>query len=105
MYRYPNYRSKIPGPRRPYTPDDRIEFPGNAGIAPESPQRDFPVSEYARAYAVTPAPCAAACAPFKNSPATYATCCKQHAAAVPKPAAKPKTADKNLSVNIQAPIR
>jgi hypothetical protein len=30
-----------------------------------------------RAYAVT-VPCAAACAPFKNSPGTYATCCKQH---------------------------
>ena len=36
------------------------------------------------AYAVT-APCAAACAPFKSSPATYATCCKQHAANAPKP--------------------
>ena len=38
------------------------------------------------------APCAAACAPFKSSPATYATCCKQHAANAPKPkpvAAKP----------------
>jgi hypothetical protein len=45
----------------------------------------------ARAYAVT-VPCAAACAPFKSSPATYATCCKQHAANAPKPkpvAAKP----------------
>ena len=46
----------------------------------------------ARAYAVT-APCAAACAPFKNSPGTYATCCKQHAATA-KPAVKPKTATK-----------
>ena len=39
-----------------------------------------------------PAPCAAACAPFKSSPGTYATCCKQHAAtaaAAPKPALKP----------------
>ena len=25
-------------------------------------------------------PCSAQCAPFKSSPATYATCCKQHAA-------------------------
>ena len=41
-------------------------------------------SAYACAYAVTPAPCAAACAPFKNSPATYQTCCKQHAANAPK---------------------
>ena len=32
----------------------------------------------ALAYAVTT--CAAACAPFKNSPGTYATCCKQHSA-------------------------
>jgi hypothetical protein len=47
----------------------------------------------ARAYAAA-VPCASACAPFKNSPGTYATCCKQHAAtaaaAKPKPpAAKP----------------
>ena len=26
----------------------------------------------------------AACAPFKNSPGTYATCCKQHAATAPE---------------------
>jgi hypothetical protein len=33
------------------------------------------------------AACASACTPFKNSPGTYATCCKQHAAnAPPKPA-------------------
>jgi hypothetical protein len=41
----------------------------------------------ARAYAVTPLPCAAACAPFKTSPATYATCCKQHAATAAAPKA------------------
>ena len=38
------------------------------------------ISTYPRAYA--PAPCAAACNPFKNSPGTYATWCKQHAATV-----------------------
>ena len=41
----------------------------------------------AGAYAATP--CAAACAPFKNSPGTYATCCKQHAAVATRPAATP----------------
>jgi hypothetical protein len=40
----------------------------------------------ARAYAFT-VQCAAACVPFKSSPATYATCCRQHAATAPaKPA-------------------
>lgn len=36
-------------------------------------------------------PCSVQCAPFKISPATYATCCKQHAAtaAAAKPKAKP----------------
>jgi len=55
-----------------------------------------------RSYAVTPipvppirgTPCAAACAPFKSSPATYATCCKQHGANAPKPVAKPKIGSK-----------
>ena len=45
----------------------------------------------ARAYAVT-VQCAAACTPFKNSDATYVTCCKQHAAtaaAAPKPPIRP----------------
>jgi len=43
----------------------------------------------ARAYAVT-VQCAAASAPSKNSPGTYATCCKQHAAtAAAKPPVKP----------------
>ena len=40
----------------------------------------------ARAYALT-VQCAAACAPFKSSPATYATCCKQHAATARAPQA------------------
>jgi len=48
--------------------------------------QDDTFSEYARAYAV--APCAAACTPFKGSPGTYATFCKQHAATAS--AAKPK---------------
>jgi len=39
-------------------------------------------------YAYAGAACASACAPFKNSPGTYATCCKQHAATAA--AAKPK---------------
>ena len=43
------------------------------------------------AYATAPAapiPCAAACNPFKNSPQTYAICCKQHPRPVaPKPPA------------------
>ena len=51
------------------------------------------VSYYA--YAAAPVPCAAVCAPFKNSPQTYATCCKQHpivsrpVTQLPKPAARP----------------
>jgi hypothetical protein len=40
------------------------------------------------AYVAAPA-CAAACDPFKNSPGTWATCCKQHAATAAQ-AAKPK---------------
>lgn len=93
MYRWPNYNIRDPRDKRPYQEQDKIEFPSDVEIAPESPYRDFPVSTYARAYAVTPVPCAPACAPFKNSPATYATCCKQHAAAKPaaKPAPKPAT--------------
>ena len=52
----------------------------------------FVYQSLARAYAVTVPPCAAACAPFKSSPATYATCCKEHAAtaaAAPKPIPQP----------------
>jgi hypothetical protein len=66
-------------------PADIVGFPPN--VAEDN------YSIYARAYAVTPLPCAAACTPFKSSPATYATCCKQHAANAPKskPAAKPAT--------------
>jgi hypothetical protein len=42
----------------------------------------------ARAYAATT--CSLQCAPFKNSPGTYATCCKQHAAtAAARPPIKP----------------
>lgn len=76
--------------------------PENKGSAPDAglkfdPSRAWNVATYARAYATTPVPCAAACAPFKNSPGTYATCCKQHA--VPKPAAKPKTGSVTYPLN------
>ena len=67
------------------------------------------LTDTTRAYAVTPAPvppgggtpCAAACASFKNSPGTYATCCKQYAANAPKPkpVAKPTTATKVYPMN------
>jgi hypothetical protein len=43
--------------------------------------------------------CGAACTPFKNSPGTYATCCKQHA-----PAAKPKTGSKTYPLTAYKPV-
>lgn len=46
---------------------------------------DYNYANLARAYAT--AACSDQCAPFKNSPGTYDTCCKQHAAN--QPAAKP----------------
>lgn len=46
---------------------------------------DYYYANLARAYAT--AACSDQCAPFKNSPGTYDTCCKQHAAN--QPAAKP----------------
>jgi hypothetical protein len=58
----------------------------------------------ARAYAVTPLACAAACAPFKSSPATYATCCKQHAANAPKPAIPQPAATKPVSKVIKSTL-
>jgi hypothetical protein len=80
-----NTVSEVPSEAHPYfTPEDEK----NTGQG--SRKRIF--STYARSYAVVAPPCATACAPFKSSPATYATCCKQHAAAAPKPkpvAAKP----------------
>ena len=53
-------------------------------------------------------PCAAVCAPFKNSPYTYQTCCKQHprpkvaasrpVTQLPKPAARPGQIKKVSSI-------
>lgn len=48
---------------------------------------DYYYADLARAYASST--CSDQCAPFKNSPGTYDTCCKQHAANAPKPAATP----------------
>jgi len=73
-YREPTYPSSIPPRTKTYYP-----------AVPDAVVGDTR-SEYAYAYAG--AACASACAPFKNSPGTYATCCKQHAATAA--AAKPK---------------
>jgi hypothetical protein len=58
-------------------------------------------------YAATPNPCASACAPFKNSPGTYDTCCKTHVPDKPKPAApkaKPAPGVKPVSFTFGSPF-